>query len=60
MPERSKLRRSWPLDEDCATGMDVPTEPWSAEDIAFWTGTPRYQPWKDVAAFFRREGRVEE
>ena len=40
--------------------MDVPTEPWSAEDIAFWTGTPRYQPWKDVAAFFRREGRVDE
>jgi hypothetical protein len=27
--------------------------PWTAEDIAFWTGTPTYQPWKDVAAFFR-------
>jgi hypothetical protein len=23
------------------------------EWVAFWTGTPRYQPWKDVAAFFR-------
>jgi len=39
-------------DEVC-TGMDVPTGPWGAEEVAFWTGTPRYQPWKDVAAFFR-------
>lgn len=35
------------------TGMDIPIGPWGAEEIAFWTGTERYQPWKDVAAFFR-------
>lgn len=35
------------------TGMDVPIGPWGAEEVAFWTGTERYQPWKDVAAFFR-------
>jgi hypothetical protein len=23
------------------------------EWVAFWTGTPRYRPWKDVASFFR-------
>jgi hypothetical protein len=39
-------------DEVC-TGMDVPIGPWGAEEVAYWTGTPRYQPWKDVAAFFR-------
>lgn len=48
-------RRSWPLDDDCVTGMDVPTNRRSEEDIAFWTGTPSYQPWRDVAAFFRGE-----
>ena len=40
------------FDEVC-TGMDVPTDPWTAEDVRFWTGTATYQPWKDVAAFFR-------
>lgn len=44
--------RPWPLDEEVCTGMDVPTK-WTAEDAAYWTGTARYQPWKDVAAFFR-------
>lgn len=39
--------------EDCiCTGFDVPIDPLTAEDIAFWTGSPRYQPWKDVAQFF--------
>jgi hypothetical protein len=40
------------------TGMDVPTAPWTAEDVAYWTGTARYEPWRDVAALFRtrREG----
>jgi hypothetical protein len=33
--------------------MDVPTSPWTAADAAHWTGTERYQPWKDVAAFFK-------
>ena len=34
--------------------MDVPLAgTWSAEDAAFWTGTRTYQPWKDVAVFFR-------
>lgn len=28
---------------------------WGEEDSAFWTGTIHYQPWKDVAAFFRGE-----
>ena len=27
--------------------------PWTAEDVAFWTGTATYQPWKDVAAYFK-------
>jgi hypothetical protein len=40
-------------DEVC-TGMDVPDGTWGEDDIAFWTGTARYQPWKDVAAFFRQ------
>lgn len=48
-------RRSYPLDEDFVTGFDVPDEPWSAETVAFWTGTVHYQPWKDVAAFFRED-----
>jgi hypothetical protein len=52
--------RSYPLDEDCVTGMDVPTEPWTAEDVAFWTGTARYQPWKDIAAFFRGVARAKD
>jgi len=38
---------------DICTGMDVPIGPWGAEEVAFWTGTAHYQPWKDVAAFFR-------
>jgi len=51
--DQTTARRSYPLDEECCTGMDVPTQRWTAEDTAFWTGTPHYQPWKDVAAFFR-------
>lgn len=51
--ENQTTRRSWPLDEECCTGMDIPTEPWTAEDVAFWSGSARYQPWKDVAAFFK-------
>ena len=39
--------------DDVCFGMDVPTEPWTAEDVRFWTATKTYQPWKDVAAFFR-------
>jgi hypothetical protein len=35
--------------------MDVPIDPWTAEDVAFWTATPTYQPWKDVAALFGAE-----
>jgi hypothetical protein len=46
-------RRSWPLDEEFCIGMDVPCDPWTAEDVRFWNGTKSYQPWKDVAAFFR-------
>lgn len=46
-------RLPYPLDGDCFVGMDVPTGMWGAEEVAFWTGTARYQPWKDVAAFFR-------
>lgn len=49
------MSRSWPLDEECCTGMDVPIDPWTAEDVAFWTATPTYQPWKDVAALFGAE-----
>lgn len=48
------------LRDRCAagiTGMDVPTEPWTAADTAFWSGTARYQPWKDVAALFRGTAR---
>jgi hypothetical protein len=50
-------------DDAVCTGMDVPCghrQPtsypnayWGPEDVAFWTGTDRYQPWKDVAVFFR-------
>jgi hypothetical protein len=39
------------------TGFDVPVDPWTTEDIAFWTGSPRYQPWKDVAQFFRNRSK---
>lgn len=38
------------------TGMDVPTERWTKEDAAYWTGTARYQPWRDVADLFRPKG----
>lgn len=44
-----------PIDDDICTGMDVPIAPWTQEDITFWTGTKTYQPWKDVAAFFKKE-----
>ncbi len=27
--------------------------PWGPEEVDFWTGTTRYQPWCDVADFFR-------
>lgn len=44
----------YPLDGDCFVGMDVPSaDTWGSEDVAFWTGTARYQPWKDVTAFFK-------
>jgi D-ribose pyranose/furanose isomerase RbsD len=57
--------RGFTVCEGCCTeddailcGMDVPVPgSWSAEDVAFWTGTPHYQPWKDVAAFFRESGK---
>ena len=38
---------------EVCTGMDVPRKRWDKEDVKFWTGTKYYQPWKDVAAFFR-------
>lgn len=51
---QTTARLPWPLDGDCFVGMDVPLlDAWGPEDVAFWTGTCRYQPWKDVAAFFR-------
>ena len=34
-------------------GFDIPMTRWTEEDIAFWTGTSTYQPWKDVSAFFK-------
>ena len=43
----------WEAEGGVCFGLDIPVGPWTAEDVAFWTGTPRYQPWKDVAAFFR-------
>lgn len=46
--------------EGVCFGMDVPCDPWTAEDIAFWTGTRRYEPWKDVAAFFKTRNNDEE
>lgn len=50
-------RLPYPLDGDCFIGMDVPLAgTWGPEDEAFWTGTERYQPWKDVASFFRDGG----
>ncbi len=42
-----------PPDDGVCTGMDIPFGRWTAADVAYWTGTPRYQPWKDVAALFR-------
>lgn len=49
-------RLPYPLDGDCFVGMDAPLPgTWGSEDIAFWTGTACYQPWKDVASFFRVE-----
>jgi hypothetical protein len=39
--------------------MDVPTGPWGEAEIVFWSGTKRYQPWKDVAAFFRTREEVD-
>lgn len=53
------MPRSWPLDEEICTGMDAPCDPWTAEDVAFWTGSRTYQPWKDVAAFFRETERAD-
>lgn len=47
-----------PIDDDVCTGMDVPIAPWTQEDITFWTGTKTYQPWKDVAAFFKKEDKL--
>ena len=42
-------------EDDLCTGLDIPCDPWTAEDVAFWTGTATYQPWRDVAAFFKEE-----
>ena len=43
-----------PAETDVCTGLDVPLSgSWGPAEIAFWTGTPHYQPWKDVAAFFK-------
>lgn len=55
MTLRTRLarRREISDEEYIVCGMDVPCGPWTAEDAAFWTGTARYQPWRDVAAFFR-------
>jgi len=39
--------------EGVCTGMDLPIGPWGEIEVAFWIGTARYQPWKDVAAFFK-------
>lgn len=51
-------RRRYPLDEENGcTGMDVPIGPWGDEEVAFWTGTARYQPWKDVSSFFKCQER---
>lgn len=40
------------VEDDVCTGMDVPVSRWAQSDLAFWSGSERYQPWKDVAAFF--------
>lgn len=42
-----------PPDDGVSTGMDIPIGRWTAGDVAFWTSTSRYTPWRDVAAFFR-------
>jgi hypothetical protein len=48
-------RRPYPGDDTFCTGFDVPDrEAWGPAEVAFWTSTPSYQPWKDVAAFFRQ------
>lgn len=53
---QTTARLPYPLDGDCFVGMDVPRSgAWGSEDAAFWTGTERYQPWKDVASFFRMQ-----
>jgi len=49
----SPLGNHMPIEDDVCTGMDVPLGLWTEYDIWFWTGTPSYQPWKDVATFFR-------
>jgi hypothetical protein len=48
-------RRPYPGDDTFCTGFDVPDrEAWGPAEVAFWTSTPIYQPWKDVAAYFRQ------
>lgn len=44
------------IEDEVCIGMDVPLAgSWGPEDVRFWTGTVRYQPWKDVAGFFRKD-----
>jgi len=31
----------------------IKLNPWTEEDIKFWIGNEHYQPWKDVAQFFK-------
>jgi hypothetical protein len=44
------------------TSDDLMQEVWYGEiglgDVAFWRGTSRYCPWKDVAKFFRDNAAV--
>jgi hypothetical protein len=43
----------WQGDESFCTGFDVPLAgSWGPAEVAFWTGSPTYQPWKDVADLF--------
>ena len=52
--DQTTARLPYPLDGDCFVGMDVSLPgTWGPQDVTFWTGTSRYQPWKDVASFFR-------
>jgi hypothetical protein len=45
--------RPYPSDDTFCSGFDVPDrEAWGPVEVAFWTSTPTYQPWKDVAAYF--------